>query len=72
MFCCKLISFWSIYVNTNAEQLLSTENEGALKSLLANFANIGSLVEFPLDFVHQTFFLAHFVQFIMNPMVLFS
>ena len=25
---------------------LSTEDEGALKSLLANFANIGSLVEF--------------------------
>ena len=54
---------------------LSTEDEGALKSLLANFANIGSLVEFIFhhspSILYTKFFLAHFVQCIMNHTVLF-
>ena len=43
---------------------LSTEDEGALKSLLANFANIGSLVEFIFhhspSILHIKFFFGSF------------
>ena len=43
---------------------LSTEDEGALKSLLANFGNIGSLVEFIFhhspSILHTKFFFGSF------------